>query len=185
MTLAPVRCICLFALIPLGSGLAAPVRGFSHAQTSPGSNAPSAAPAKPQTGEASAPDKTNSKHPSHHKAAAQDCSNAATGKNNSSQKSCPPPKVVVKDGGASEAPVELKGSNEQQQLSSTEQLTASTEDNVKKIEGRPLGSNEQETLSQVKQFVEQSKAAIAAGDLERGHSLAMKALLLSDELVKK
>ena len=56
---------------------------------------------------------------------------------------------------------------------------------MKKIEGRPLGSNEQETLSQVKQFVEQSKAAIAAGDLERGHSLAMKALLLSDELVKK
>jgi hypothetical protein len=32
--------------------------------------------------------------------------------------------------------------------------------------------------------MEQSKAAVAAGDLERGHKLALKAQLLSDELVK-
>jgi hypothetical protein len=39
-------------------------------------------------------------------------------------------------------------------------------------------------VSQIKQFMEQSKAAVAAGDLERGHNLALKAHLLSDELVK-
>jgi hypothetical protein len=32
--------------------------------------------------------------------------------------------------------------------------------------------------------MEQSKAAIAEGDVERGHDLAMKARLLSDELIK-
>jgi hypothetical protein len=81
--------------------------------------------------------------------------------------------------------VELKGAaNEQQQRSSTEQLTAATEENLKKIAGRPLGASQQQTLSQVKQFMEQSKAAIAEGDVERGHDLAMKARLLSDELIK-
>jgi hypothetical protein len=32
--------------------------------------------------------------------------------------------------------------------------------------------------------MEQSSKALAAGDLQRGHNLAMKAQLLSDELVK-
>jgi hypothetical protein len=32
--------------------------------------------------------------------------------------------------------------------------------------------------------VEQSKAAVAAGDADRGHNLALKARLLSDELGK-
>jgi hypothetical protein len=31
--------------------------------------------------------------------------------------------------------------------------------------------------------MDQSKAAVADGDLDRGHNLAMKARLLSDELV--
>jgi len=39
-------------------------------------------------------------------------------------------------------------------------------------------------VSQVKEFMEQSSKALAAGDLQRGHNLAMKAQLLSDELVK-
>jgi hypothetical protein len=33
-------------------------------------------------------------------------------------------------------------------------------------------------------FMDRSKTAVAAGDLERGNNLAMKARLLSDELVK-
>jgi len=67
---------------------------------------------------------------------------------------------------------------------STEQLTAATEENLKKIEGRQLTASQQELVSQIKQFTEQSKAAVAAGDLEGGHNLAQKAHLLSEELVK-
>jgi hypothetical protein len=67
---------------------------------------------------------------------------------------------------------------------STGQLTAATEENLKKIAGRQLNPSQQEMMSQIKQFMEQSKTAVATGDLERGHNLALKAHLLSDELVK-
>jgi uncharacterized FlaG/YvyC family protein len=67
---------------------------------------------------------------------------------------------------------------------STDQLTVATEENLKKIAGRQLNPSQQEMVSQIKQFMEQSRTAVAAGDLERGHNLALKAHLLSDELVK-
>ena len=70
------------------------------------------------------------------------------------------------------------------QQRSTDQLRAATDENLKKIEGRQLSPSQQEMVSQIKQFMDQSKAAVAAGDLERGHNLALKAHLLSDELVK-
>jgi len=103
-------------------------------------------------------------------------------------KPCPPPKVIIKNGGSEEPIVELKGNASQQQASqqrfTTEQLMAATEENLKKIAGRQLKPSEQETVSQIKQFMDQSKSAVAAGDLSRGHNLANKARLLSDELVK-
>jgi hypothetical protein len=39
-------------------------------------------------------------------------------------------------------------------------------------------------VNQIQQFIEQSKAAVATGDVERGHNLALKAHLLSAELMK-
>jgi hypothetical protein len=63
-------------------------------------------------------------------------------------------------------------------------LLGSAEENLKKISGRQLSSSQQDMVNQVHQFMEQSKVAVAAGDVERGHNLAMKAHLLSDELVK-
>lgn len=67
---------------------------------------------------------------------------------------------------------------------STAQLAAATEENLKKIAGRPLTPSQQDTVSQIKEFMEQSKTAVAARDMQRGHNLAQKARLLSDELVK-
>ncbi len=100
---------------------------------------------------------------------------------------CPPPKKVVHNGGSDEPTIQLIGGTTADKASnerSTEQLTAATEENLKKISGRQLNASEQETVSQIKQFMEQSKKAVASGDPERGHNLAMKARLLSDELVK-
>ena len=103
-------------------------------------------------------------------------------------KTCPPAKVVVKNGGSDASPVQLKGNTtaeqESQQRSSTEQLTAATEEKLKKVADRQLTDSQQEMLNQAKQFIQQSKEAVAAGDLERGRSLALKADLLSDELAK-
>jgi hypothetical protein len=103
-------------------------------------------------------------------------------------KPCPPPKVVVRNGGSNEPTVELKGDTTPEQASqqryTTEQLTAATEENLKKIAGRQLNPSQQEMVNQIKEFMEQSKKAIADGDVQRGHNLAAKAQLLSDELVK-
>jgi hypothetical protein len=97
---------------------------------------------------------------------------------------CPPQKKIVKDGGMAEPTVQRKSDtqNTPDQVSTTEQLRATTEDNLKKIAGRELNASQQQTVDQIKLFMDQSKAAVAEGDLERGHNLAMKARLLSDEL---
>jgi hypothetical protein len=102
-------------------------------------------------------------------------------------KPCPPPKKVVRNGGSAEPTVQLTGGTTAEQAvhqRSTEQLTAATQENLKKIAGRQLNPSQQEMVSQIKQFMAQSKTAVAAGDLGRGHDLALKAHLLSDELVK-
>jgi hypothetical protein len=102
-------------------------------------------------------------------------------------KPCPPPKKVVRNGGSSEPAIQITGGTTAEQAvhqRSTAQLTAATEENLKQVEGRDLTSNQQELKNQIKQFMAQSKTAVAAGDLERGHDLALKAHLLSDELLK-
>jgi hypothetical protein len=102
-------------------------------------------------------------------------------------KPCPPPKKVVRNGGSDEPSIQLVGGETSEQTahqSSTDKLTAATEENLKKVAGRQLSPGQQEMVSQIKQFMDQSKTALAAGDLERGHNLALKAHLLSDELVK-
>jgi hypothetical protein len=113
---------------------------------------------------------------------------AATSAGSATEKPCPPPKKVVKNGGSDEPTVELKGKTtvEQasQERSTTDQLTAATEENLKKITERQLTASQQEMVSQVKEFLEKSKKAVAEGDLQLGNDLAMKARLLSDELMK-
>jgi hypothetical protein len=108
--------------------------------------------------------------------------------NNSTTKPCPPPKVVVKDGGSDAPTIALTHGTSEQQASeqrfTTEQLQTATEENLKKLAGRQLTASQQEIVTQIKQFMEQAKSAVADGDLERGHSLAMKAQLLSEELLK-
>jgi hypothetical protein len=106
---------------------------------------------------------------------------------NAATKPCPPPKKVVQNGGSDEPAIQLLGGTTADQAASqrsTEELTAATEDNLKKLSAHDLSATEQETVNQIKQFIQQSKEAVAAGDAQRGHDLAMKARLLSDQLVK-
>ncbi len=118
---------------------------------------------------------------------------SASGRTGSSTKTptaakpCPPRKKIVRNGGSDEPEIELQGGTPADQAASersTEELTAATEENLKKISARQLSATEQETLEQIKQFMQQSKDALAAGDAALGHNLALKARLLSDELVK-
>jgi len=111
----------------------------------------------------------------------------ASSASTASQANCPP-KTVIREGGTSEPTIQLLGGPGGQQASNeratTDQLLHSTQDNLNKIAGKTLTSSQQEMITQIQQFVQQSKTALAAGDTERGRNLAMKAHLLSDELVK-
>jgi hypothetical protein len=113
--------------------------------------------------------------------------NSAT-TSSATQKPCPPPKKVIRNGGTDEPTMKLTGGTSaaqaSQQRATTDQLNASTEENLKKIADRQLAPSQQEIVIQIQQFVDQSKKAVAAGDLERAHNLALKARLLSDELLK-
>jgi hypothetical protein len=117
-------------------------------------------------------------------ASPQDAS-ATQAANPQSPKDCPPEKIVVRQGGTAEQSIQLAGGDqESQKKKDANQMLGSTEENLKKISGIPLSDEQQDTVSQIKQFVDQSKAALAAGDLERGHTLAWKAQLLSEDLTK-
>ena len=141
-------------------------------------------PANPASGDAHSSETPANQVPSAQTAAAE----TATSNSPPAAKPCPPQKKVVKNGGSDEPIVELKGNttSEQasQQRSTTDQLTAATEQNLKMVADRPLNPSQQEMVNQVKQFMDQAKKAVAAGDLQRGHNLAVKANLLSAELVK-
>jgi hypothetical protein len=101
---------------------------------------------------------------------------------------CPPPKVVVQHGGTSETSIQVAGSatGEQtsQQRNTANEMLDVANGNLKKISGRQLSPEQQDMVSQIHQFMDQSKAAVKDGDLERARTLAWKAQLLSEELVK-
>src|SRR5229473_1359539 len=112
---------------------------------------------------------------------------ASTNTSSTALPPCPPPKKVVRNGGSDEPSIQLVGGETAEQTahqSATDKLTVATEENLKKVAGHPLSPSQQEMVNQIKLFIDQSKTAIAAGDVERGRNLAMKAHLLSDELVK-
>jgi len=98
-------------------------------------------------------------------------------------------KVVVKNGGAKEGTPQLApGSGkeqEQHKRENTNQLLATTDANLKSVAGRQLTPAQQSMMDQIRTYVAQSKAASGAGDLDRAHTLAYKAHLLSDELARK
>jgi hypothetical protein len=190
MTLAA---ILVFYFLSVGS----PALQNQPAAQSPTPSAPSAASTPPSSAPAGQPQSSTTPakpaptHRRRKKSSDPDCSTttATTSTDNGGKttKPCPPPKVVIRNGGSDEPTVQLKGDSSAGQAPSqrsTTDLALVTEENLKKIAGRQLTPSEQETVNQIKQFMDQSKAAVAAGDLERGHNLAVKARLLSDELVK-
>lgn len=101
----------------------------------------------------------------------------------------PSGKVVVKNGGARETSGQISpGISAEQELhqrETTSQLLATTDANLRKIEGRPLTSTQQNMLEQIHSYLNQAKIATNARDVTRAHTLAFKAHLLSDELARK
>jgi hypothetical protein len=98
-----------------------------------------------------------------------------------------PAKTVIRNGGTADPAIELAPDVSQQQASreieSTNQLLATSDANLKKISGRQLSANQADTVKQIKSYMEQAKTAVNGGDVQRAYNLAVKAKLLSTELV--
>ena len=71
-----------------------------------------------------------------------------------------------------------------QQKIDTQQLLDATENSLRGLT-RALSSDDQVTVAHIRSYIQQSKNATTDGDFERAYNLALKAHLLSDELVKK
>jgi|HubBroStandDraft_6_1064221.scaffolds.fasta_scaffold343291_1 hypothetical protein len=120
--------------------------------------------------------------------AAATAANAATSGSANATTDCPPPKKVVRQGGVPDPHIQLAGGpggkQASQEQAEANRRVAATEENLKDLAGRELSSSQKDVVSQIQQFVEQSKAAATAGDLDRALTLAKKAQLLSEELAK-
>jgi hypothetical protein len=175
MTLAAILAVCLLS------------------QAGSSQTAPAQSPAATQPAQDSATQPKPAPKPHHHKkSSTSNCpadAPATTSAGNSAASStpCPPPKKVVRNGGSDEPPVQFSNgtpADQAQHERSTSQLTSATEENLKKISELQLNPSQQDIVSQIKQYIEQSKSAAADGDLDRAHNLAMKAHLLSEDLLK-
>lgn len=100
----------------------------------------------------------------------------------------PPPKIIIQEGGSDDSMGQISTTIAHDEAThrrlSTAQLVESTEANLRSL-NRTLTADEQATVAQIKDYLEQSRAATKQQDLVRAHNLALKAHLLSDELVKK
>ena len=96
--------------------------------------------------------------------------------------------MIVRHGGTSEPSIQFAGgpaiTATSNQRDPSHQMLDATEANLKKLAGKQLTANQQDMVSQTRQFMQQSKDAVQAGDLDRARTLAWKAEVLSEELVK-
>lgn len=99
-----------------------------------------------------------------------------------------PRKIVVREGGAIEPTARiapgLAPQEAGQQRQNTEDLLRLTEESLKQLAGRTLDSPRQETAAQIHNYVEGAHSALKDGDTQRAHTLALKAHLLADDLLK-
>jgi hypothetical protein len=99
-----------------------------------------------------------------------------------------PRKIVVREGGAIAPSAQivpgLAPQEADQQRQHAVELLASTEENLKQLFGRRLDSRQQETVAQIHNYTDGARSALKEGDTQRAHTLALKAHLLADDLVK-
>jgi len=99
-----------------------------------------------------------------------------------------PRKIVVREGGASEPAAQIAPgmthAEATHQRHNAEQLLGATDDKLKRLAGRPLDAKQQEAVGQIRNYMEGARSALKEGDVRRANTLAQKAHLLSEDLVK-
>jgi hypothetical protein len=100
-----------------------------------------------------------------------------------------PHKIVVREGGAREpaaliAPG-MTPAEATRQRHNAEQLLGATDDKLKRLAGRTLDPKQRETVGQIRNYMKGARSALKEGDVRRANTLAQKAHLLSEDLVKQ
>lgn len=99
-----------------------------------------------------------------------------------------PRKVVVPEGGAREPPAQIAPGLAPEEVArerrDTEQWLTSADGQLKMLSGRKLGEQQDETVGQVRNYMVGARSALKEGDMRRANTLALKAHLLSEDLVK-
>ena len=99
-----------------------------------------------------------------------------------------PHKIVVREGGAREPAAQIAPgmtpAEATRQRHNAEQLLGATDDKLKRLAGRSLDAKQQETVGQIRNYMEGARSALKEGDVRRANTLAQKAHLLSEDLVK-
>lgn len=99
-----------------------------------------------------------------------------------------PRKIVVREGGASEPAAQIAPgmtpAEATRQRQNAEQLLASTDDKLKRLAGRTLDARQQESVGQIRNYMDGARSALKEGDVRRANTLAQKAHLLAEDLVK-
>lgn len=99
----------------------------------------------------------------------------------------PPPRVSISEGvAANPNPISSTMPHDQATDSrrTTQQLLDATDANLRDLR-RALSADEKSIVEQIRAYQQQARAADQQGDVVRAHNLALKAHLLSDELVKR
>jgi hypothetical protein len=100
-----------------------------------------------------------------------------------------PRKIVVRQGGAREPAAQIAPgmtpAEATRQRQNAEQLLSSTDDQLKQLAGRTLDAREQETAGQIRNYMVGARSALKEGDLRRASTLAEKAHLLAEDIVKR
>jgi hypothetical protein len=99
-----------------------------------------------------------------------------------------PRKIMVREGGASEPAAQIAPdmtpAEAAHQRQNAERLLGSADDQLKLLAGRTLDARQQETVGQIRNYMGGARSALQEGDLRRANTLAQKAHLLADDLVK-
>lgn len=151
------------------------------AETQPTKQPPEAQPTATPAEQPKAAEKSKPKHTRH--AATKKPGEKSEVAHNNPKKIIPaePAPTPAQTGQISRGPTPADGGNSQ---ASTDQLLQGAEANLNGIT-RTLSKDEEAMRAQIREFIKQSRTATTENDPARAHTLAVKARLLSDELVKQ
>jgi hypothetical protein len=96
---------------------------------------------------------------------------------------------VVREGGASEPAAQIAPditpAEAARERHNAEQWLGSSDNQLKQLAGRRLNAQQQEAVGQIRNYMDGARSALKEGDVRRASTLAQKAHLLADDLVKQ